>query len=182
MADTKISALAAGAPAQSGDLIPIARSGANYSITPGNILGAGLPATLGAIGATSINFGQTTLNYYGEGTWTPSLGGNTTYATQTGIYTRIGRMINVQSYLAITLIGTGSATTINGLPFTVSGTASGSVGTFSTLATNVTGFFCYVTSTIMTFQAILVAGASATNQPSVFGNSASIRSQATYHI
>lgn len=35
MADTKISALTDGTTAQSGDLIPIARSGANYYITPG---------------------------------------------------------------------------------------------------------------------------------------------------
>lgn len=55
MADTKISGLAAGAPAQSGDLIPIARSGANYSITPGNILGASLAATLGVTTGTTFN-------------------------------------------------------------------------------------------------------------------------------
>lgn len=35
--DRKISDLTSGNPAQSGDLIPIARSGANYSITPASI-------------------------------------------------------------------------------------------------------------------------------------------------
>ena len=55
MADTKISGLAAGAPAQSGDLIPIARSGANYSITPANILNASLAATLGVTTGTTFN-------------------------------------------------------------------------------------------------------------------------------
>lgn len=37
MADTKISALTSGNPAQSGDEIPIARAGANYKITAGSI-------------------------------------------------------------------------------------------------------------------------------------------------
>lgn len=37
MADTKISALASGSPAQSADLLPIARSGANFSLTAQDI-------------------------------------------------------------------------------------------------------------------------------------------------
>jgi len=41
MADTKISALTSGNPAQSGDEIPIARSGANYKITAGSIASLG---------------------------------------------------------------------------------------------------------------------------------------------
>jgi len=39
MADTKISALSSGAPAQAGDEYVIARSGANYKLTGTNILG-----------------------------------------------------------------------------------------------------------------------------------------------
>lgn len=39
MADTKISALASGAPAQAGDEYVIARSGANYKLTGTNLLG-----------------------------------------------------------------------------------------------------------------------------------------------
>lgn len=41
MANTKISALTSGNPAQSGDEIPIARSGANYKITAGSIAALG---------------------------------------------------------------------------------------------------------------------------------------------
>jgi hypothetical protein len=138
--------------------------------------------TLGAATATSINFGETALNYYGEGTWTPSLGGNTTYSTQSGIYTRVGRLIDCQCDLAVTTLGTGSTTTISGLPFTVNGTASGRVGTFSTLAVNVLGFWAYAVSTILTFQSLTAAGTSATNQPAIFGNSASVRCGVTFHI
>jgi hypothetical protein len=138
--------------------------------------------TLGVAAATSINFGQTALSYYGEGTWTPSLGGNTTYTTQTGIYTRVGRLINCQAELNINAIGTGSTSTVTGLPFTVNGTASGQVGTFSTLATNVLGFWCYATSTIVTFQSLTAANTGATNSPSIFGSSTGLRFSVTFHI
>ena len=138
--------------------------------------------TLGVASATSINFGQTALSYYGEGTWTPSLGGSATYTTQTGIYTRVGRLINCQCDLNVNAIGTGSTSTISGLPFTVNGTASGQVGTFSTLATNVLGFWCYAASTVVTFQSLTVAGTSATNSPAIFGSGASLRCSVTFHI
>ena len=59
MADTKISGLAAGAPAQAGDLIPIARSGANYSITPANILAYGSSPVAGTSGTFSTTLGVT---------------------------------------------------------------------------------------------------------------------------
>ena len=65
MADTKISGLSAGAPAQSGDLIPIARSGANYSITPANILAYGsspVAGTTAAFSSTLAVTGATTLS------------------------------------------------------------------------------------------------------------------------
>ena len=55
---------------------------------------------------------------YEEGTWTPSLGGNTTYSTQLGTYTKVGNMVTVQFQLTVTTLGTGSATTMSGLPFT----------------------------------------------------------------
>jgi len=59
MSDTKISGLAAGAPAQAGDLIPIARSGANYSITPANILAYGTSPVAGTSGTFSTTLGVT---------------------------------------------------------------------------------------------------------------------------
>lgn len=62
MADTKISALTDGNPAQSGDEIPIARSGANYKITAGSI------ASLAAGTVTSVAFstGTTGLSVSGS--------------------------------------------------------------------------------------------------------------------
>ena len=54
MADTKISALTDGNPAQSGDEIPIARSGANYKITAGSI--ASLSSTPPGGSNTQVQF------------------------------------------------------------------------------------------------------------------------------
>ena len=50
MADVKISALTSGNPAQSGDEIPVARSGANYKVTAGSIA-----ALAGGGGGTTTN-------------------------------------------------------------------------------------------------------------------------------
>jgi len=59
-----------------------------------------------------------TLDDYEEGVWTPSLGGTTTYTTQVGTYTKIGRVVFIEAELVINAIGTGSTATISGLPFT----------------------------------------------------------------
>lgn len=50
MADTKISDLASGNPAQSGDQIPIARAGANYKITAGSVSSLALATPLAVTG------------------------------------------------------------------------------------------------------------------------------------
>jgi len=59
-----------------------------------------------------------TLDDYEEGTWTPSLGGSTTYSEQIGSYTKSGRGILADFSLLISSIGSGSTTTISGGPFT----------------------------------------------------------------
>jgi hypothetical protein len=59
-----------------------------------------------------------TLDDYEEGTWTPSLGGNTTYNGQTGTYTKVGRMVVARGNVNVATIGTGSTRIISGLPFT----------------------------------------------------------------
>ena len=57
------------------------------------------------------------LDDYEEGSWTPSIGGNATYDVQSGVYTKIGRMVYVWFYLAINTKGTGSGNIISGLPY-----------------------------------------------------------------
>jgi len=83
--------------------------------TPSNS-GAGItfPATQSA--STDAN----TLDDYEQGTWTPSVGGNATYSTQVGRYTKIGRMVYVQAVLTIGTLGTGATRIVSGLPFATS--------------------------------------------------------------
>jgi hypothetical protein len=52
MADTKISDLPSGSPAQSGDELPIARGGANYKLTVGNIGTFSLTSPLAVVGTS----------------------------------------------------------------------------------------------------------------------------------
>jgi len=77
--------------------------------------GIAFPAT--QVASSNVN----TLDDYEEGTWTPSLGGTATYTTQIGTYTKIGRVVHVTVSLAVLALGTGSATQINGLPFSING-------------------------------------------------------------
>ena len=63
------------------------------------------------------------LSDYEEGSFTPSLGGNTSYNSQVGKYTKIGNMVTVWVNVYVNSIGTGSASIISGLPFTVSNIA-----------------------------------------------------------
>ena len=76
------------------------------------------------IGATSNTDGNT-LEDYEEGTWTPDMGGNTTYYARTGEYTKVGNTVFVRGQVSINAIGTGSASKISGLPFTSKTTVNG---------------------------------------------------------
>ena len=60
---------------------------------------------------------KVTSDDYEEGTWTPSLGGTATYNNQTGTYTKIGNMVFIRGVMFVNVLGTGSTTTITGLPF-----------------------------------------------------------------
>jgi hypothetical protein len=71
---------------------------------------------------------------YEEGTWTPSVGGTATYAAQTGYYTKIGNFVKLRFLMTISVLGTGSTTTISGIPFTPSSNQPVIVG----------GVACYV--------------------------------------
>ena len=75
-----------------------------------------------------------TLDDYEEGTFTPSVGGNATYTSRSGSYTKIGRFVFFEASFQINTIGTGSRAVVTGLPF-----ANGAVGTAGFL-------ICYFTS------------------------------------
>ncbi|PIR33972.1 MAG: hypothetical protein COV36_01775 [Alphaproteobacteria bacterium CG11_big_fil_rev_8_21_14_0_20_44_7] len=81
----------------------------------------------------AINFGQTDLDYYEEGMWTPTIVGETTagsptYSVNAGIYSRIGKTVTVGGRISLTNLGgaTGNIK-ISGLPFTISSSFFGGV-------------------------------------------------------
>ena len=129
--------------------------------------------------------GANTLDDYEEGTWTPSLGGNTTYSTQTGTYTKIGRMVYVSLVLTVTTLGTGSTSVISGLPFTCEATNSWalSAGFSTSLAVSPVSLNPYVVTGTTTIQIVgRTAGAAATSTQAIFGNSASILISGSYMV
>jgi hypothetical protein len=128
-----------------------------------------------------------TLDDYEEGSWTPTLGGTTTYGIRTGTYTKIGRVVHAHlNDFAITTLGTGSATQVDGLPFAVniangSGTfAPSSSGTCASAIVSATGE-AGGSSTIIQMRSRLAAAAS-DGANNFFGNSTTLRGLITYYV
>lgn len=141
----------------------------------------GLAFPASAVAVANAN----TLDDYEEGTWTPSLGGNTTYGTQVGKYTKIGRLVSAKFSLSITTLGTGSTSTISGLPFTVGSMSDlqpGTVAYFQNLAASVThiGLYADDSSTTLGFATTGGNGSTASALSAIFGNSARIQGEITY--
>lgn len=141
--------------------------------------------TLGVATATSINFGQTALAYYGEGTATLSNGGNTTYTVQQARYTRIGRICILTFYHLINAIGTGSTSILSGLPFTALAQASGGIAdSFNSLATNVNTLLLTAGGggTSLSFNSTPAAGTGVSTNPAIWGNGAGVTGAFTFVI
>lgn len=110
---------------------------------------------------------------YEEGTWTPSLGGNTTYTLRVGTYTKIGRVVTLQFLIIVNVLGTGSTTQINGGPFTgASDLGSGAFVTFfSNLASSVVSITPYYDVTSIKIRSNLAAAVSNSSN-AIFGDGA----------
>jgi hypothetical protein len=119
------------------------------------------------------------------GTWTPSVGGNATYTTQLGYWIDFGDCVLVWGVIGINVIGTGSTTTITGLPFAPAGDGlaycSGTCEYWASLATAVT---CLIPTTNavtgIQFSGVTAASANITAPVTVFQNSARIDLTITY--
>ena len=88
---------------------------------------------LGTTTAVAANL----LDDYEEGTWTPTLGSESTdtgqtYVSQVGKYTKIGDTVYISGYVRLSVLGTlgGAYAAIKGLPFT-SASSSLATGTVS---------------------------------------------------
>jgi hypothetical protein len=107
----------------------------DVTLSTGNIIqgtaakGFNFTANTPAAGMTSE-----LLNWYEEGTFTPTLTTWTVIGAQshTGLYTRIGRQVTVVIQLsAATSIASTGASTITGLPFSASGTSIAQAATMT---------------------------------------------------
>lgn len=96
--------------------------GGAYDGTPYLYGNAAINSNVGLV-VPSINFGQTSLTTYQEGTFTPGIafGGasvGVTYAMQNGYYTVIGNRVSINLLITLSSKGTSTgAATITGLPF-----------------------------------------------------------------
>ena len=197
MADSKISALTSltgSAVAVADDVLPIVDTSVTTTkkITVAELFKSTFNALLNLSGASGgqIKFPSTqnpssdvnTLDDYEEGTWTPSLGGNTTYSVQSGTYVKVGKKVFAQGQVFVTTQGTGSTTVISGLPFAAAaGNAQGggSVSFFSNLASSVVWLGLDVASSSITVYSLTGAGVSASAN-AVFGDSARMFFQVSY--
>lgn len=137
----------------------------------GGELTIGIPAEITDDG-TQFNITSMALS---QGTWVPSLGGTTTYTTQTGAYTKIGRLVFVTGTLIINVIGTGSTTTVSGLPFAPGTDCVIGVVSTSSLATavvSIAGIAPGASTTIQFRSRVAAAAADAAN--AIFQNGAII--------
>lgn len=100
------------------------KSGSNYAtsfITPANLFGSGLDATLGDITATGdVDLSGANSVSFDSGSWTPSFQGvSVSYNSQVGRYERVGGYGTIEWEIDYTSLdtGDGSNIAIEGMPF-----------------------------------------------------------------
>ena len=137
-----------------------------------------------ALGVGSNNTSSNVLDDYEEGTWTPSVGGNASYTTALGRYTKIGNHVLAQFDMTINVLGTGSVAAISGFPFAHENVmvASGSISYFSGVASNVyyLAFYVINNSTDAYITGITSAGGTIANTLATFQNSARVNGMVSY--
>lgn len=138
--------------------------------------------------AQSASSDANTLDDYEEGTWTPNVGGNATYSVQAGSYVKIGRLVYVRAAITISTLGTGTANSLTGLPFTLAsvvanGGAMCSFGYWQNLATNVIALYGSADggSTSLYFGSKAASGNTIDWTTNVFGNGARIDFNMVYY-
>jgi hypothetical protein len=130
---------------------------------------------------------NTNLDLSFKGTWTPSVGGNATYnAANAGTYVRDGRFVEADFDCYLGTLGTGSVSTVSGLPITASTDCTryaGSVAYFAALAVSPVALFPYVGSGTSTIQFDgLTAASNATAAQNLFGNGSRVIGKVRYRI
>lgn len=161
-------------------------SSTDVTIASGDLLFG--TANKGVVLGVTSNTDGNTLDDYEEGTWTPSLGGNTTYHAQVGKYTKVGNVVHCGAVIQANSLGTGSTTTVSGFPFTSSNAGSGyqggDVGFYYFLATNVMSLDVQMSNgaTTTAFSGRSSAGNIMPTSTTVFGDGARIDFSVTYYV
>jgi hypothetical protein len=201
MANQKISALpAASTPLAGTEVLPIVQGGITEQVTVANLT-AGRDISAKVITATDnvvvstagkgVDFsanshaaGMTSelLDWYEEGDWTPSLGGTATYSSRSGKYTRIGNTVHIFCSLQVNVLGTGSTTTISGLPFASAQRGGGGMTYFASLSQAVTFLAPTAEGSVVTFEGLTAASSTSVDGIAIFGNSAYVVFSATYFV
>ena len=140
----------------------------------------------GTAKATSIKFANTSgtkqaLDYYEAGTWTPSVGGTATYSARSGTYTRIGRRVFVDLDISMLIIGTGSTSNIEGLPFWTAKEGIASTSYFGACATAIVCTMGMINGTSIQLYSLTAAAGSAT-VVSVIGSGTRLVMSGSYDI
>jgi hypothetical protein len=172
-----------GVTTNSGTLISATTIGVGGATPSTSGAGITFPATQSA--STDAN----TLDDYEEGTWTPNVGGNATYLSQNGQYTKIGNFVKLKFHLEVNVLGTGSTVAISGMPFSPASsdpTIVGGVVTYvSNLATSVLALGIYVQNSgnLIYFMTRDSSSTSATTQqPAVIGNGFNVYAEVSYLV
>ena len=95
-------------------------SSTDVTVSSGDLLFG--TANKGVVLGVTSNTAANTLDDYEEGTWTPglTLGGTACTVTSEGNYTKVGRMVTVNMYIAVTNTNSGSGTAhVTSFPFAV---------------------------------------------------------------
>ena len=125
------------------------------------------------------------LDDYEIGTWTPNIGGNATYTSQSGTYVKVGRMVYATGIVTINNKGTGSTSgAILGLPFS-SGAAAQNTSNLAWSGVNVN--FAYGLYYVgnggnsLSFSYTTGAQSGLTNNPDIWQNGASVTFSINYY-
>jgi hypothetical protein len=150
---------------------------------PSSGAGISFPAT------QSASSDANTLDDYEEGSWSPTVGGNATYNAQEGQYIKIGQLVFIFFDIGIGTIGTGSTTTISGVPFTAANIPNQSSAWtlnphyFANIANGITWLSAYVPENATTISFVGNSTTATTvqmNGGAVFANGARIVGSGTY--
>jgi hypothetical protein len=128
-----------------------------------------------------------TLDDYEEGTWTPTVGGTSTYSSASGQYVKIGRLVVVTFDMTINQVGTGNTTVVFGLPFTAAGNSqgqTGGVGFFASLATAANYIALRIDIGATSINSAITTGSQTTisNSVAIFGNSTRLIATLSYQV